>query len=476
MLRAAPREPTPHVVALRELEPQLLQVGVEPVESWDSRREETPPRALVGDVEKGRRDLRMCFQRPTKVEVKRGVPSYVLVHEERAERRHHRRVPSVVTSLPSASRGATKGMMAPMSDGATRARTETCTALGAHREAWDALVAQQPLPSPFLRSWWVENAVGHRPCLVLVLDGETLIGGLALEEDLRLGVPRLLAAGSALAPDHVDLIAAPGRCDDVVGALAQWFRRPGSRLVDLSLTPTPARVADALPRVIENEVVEEAYWAPLPSTFESYYGARPSQLRNSVDRTRRRLTREGVTYHRAAPAEVGAALDALRRLHGAVFGETSHFLPFFERFARVASAGVAAGELTFHQLRAGTQVIATTVTFETCGRLSYYQAGRDPDQRWRGAGVYLERLLLEQAWNDGLREFDHLRGREEYKRAWVGETRPLSRLVACSGPLGRASYYAFEVATDERLRGALRRARELRSAAADRGRLLRRHS
>jgi CelD/BcsL family acetyltransferase involved in cellulose biosynthesis len=341
-------------------------------------------------------------------------------------------------------------------------------ALRSDAPAWDALVLDQPIPSPFLRSWWLDGATGHNPCLLLVRDGAELLGGLALEQDLRLGVPRLLAAGSALAPDHVDLVAASGREEEVVRALASWLRRPGSRLIDLSCAVESPRLAAALQSILSMEVVESAPWTPLSPDFKAYMAERPSRLRNSLDRTSRRLKKEGgARYHRVQLHELEEALETLRRLHQQVFGDRSLFLPYFDRFAAVARLGVAADELVLHQLRVGDTVIASDVTLEVARRVSYYQSGRDMDHRWRGAGVYLECCILEQACNNGFLEFDHLRGVEEYKRGWAPETRHLTRVIAAHGLLGRPVFAAFEVATSPALVSTVNRVRSARSAVLD---------
>ena len=47
---------------------------------------------------------------------------------------------------------------------------------------WDQLVDSSPLPSPFLRSWWLAGAGGAGRHFLLAVEGAHLLGGLALEE------------------------------------------------------------------------------------------------------------------------------------------------------------------------------------------------------------------------------------------------------------------------------------------------------
>lgn len=336
-------------------------------------------------------------------------------------------------------------------------RLEVAAALGSWRGQWDALVLQQPLPSPFLRSWWLEAAVGHRPRFLLVTEQGTLVGGLALEEDRRLRLPRVLTMGSAMQPDHVDLVAVPGRETEVVGALREWFSRPGSRAVDLWCLPAGSRLADAVPGA-EVAEVEGAPWTPLPADFAEYLRSRPAGLPKRVARARKRMGADGVEHRRVPVEELDHALASLRRLHGEVFGETSMFLPYFDRFERAARAGAPAGELVFHELRAGSEVIAIDAVFELAGRISTVQGGRSTDHRWRSAGVALQAAVLEDACDRGIREFDYLRGATEYKRTWAEEVRPLHQLRATSGPLGGATRAMYGAATSPPVVAAVRRA------------------
>lgn len=302
--------------------------------------------------------------------------------------------------------------------------------------AWDRLVELAPLPSPFLRSWWLEHAGNATPLYVLVTDGNRLLGGLALDEDRVLGVQRLRLRGAGpLAPDHLDLVALPDRTDDVVAALARWLRRPGSRLLDLEGLAEGNRLRAALPGPVVELAGEIAPYTLLPADPAEYLARRPSRLRNTLRRTQRKLAAE---YRRAGPAEVDRALADLRRLHAERWPAGSGFLAEFAAFAAAARTGARRGEVVFHELVADGEVVACEVTFEIAGRSSFYQGGRSMADRWRGAGTVLRAAVLDRACREGFSEHDLLRGDEGYKREWAEASRPLVHLRAARGISGRA--------------------------------------
>jgi GNAT acetyltransferase-like protein len=311
-------------------------------------------------------------------------------------------------------------------------RAEVRSSLRGVATAWDDLVDRSPLPSPFLRSWCVEAVAGREPLFVLAFRDDRLLGGMALEKDAVLGVERLRAVGYSLSADHLDLVADPAHVDDVVSALRAWFTRPGARIIDLDGLSENARVIDALPPPFRQFEFDAAPWSPLPATLDEYFALHP-ELPGLVDRPRRRLERAGVEYRVADPDETGAALERLRHLHEAHWGDRSAFLPYFDRFARAATEGAARGEVIVHELWAKDDVVATDVSFEVAGRLSSYQCGRDDDRRWRGAGNWLLALAVSDACERGCHEFDLLRGAEPYKEQWASDSRPLVHAIAAWG-------------------------------------------
>ncbi len=106
---------------------------------------------------------------------------------------------------------------------------------------WDRLVDRAPLPSPFMRSWWLTGVAGPQRRFLLAVEGGRLMGGLALDERGWPGLEVLHMMGSGrLCPDHMDLIAAPGEEEVTISLFRAWFHRPRWTL------PGPGRSARPL--------------------------------------------------------------------------------------------------------------------------------------------------------------------------------------------------------------------------------------
>lgn len=189
-------------------------------------------------------------------------------------------------------------------------RVVEAPSLGEYAAAWDRLVAAMPLPSPFLRSWWLGAVDDGRGAYVLVLDGGRLVGGLPLTKRTLPGltVYRFVGHG-VLCPDHLDVVAATEQAAKVTEALADWARRPGNRLFDLAGVAEQSRIPSWLPGARTHEL-EAAPCEPLPGRPADYFDARARSFRKTVRRTRNRLDRIGARIHRADSAELGTALDA----------------------------------------------------------------------------------------------------------------------------------------------------------------------
>lgn len=343
--------------------------------------------------------------------------------------------------------------------------------LGAHAAAWDALVDRMPLPSPFLRSWWLAEVAVGDPRFVLVLDDDVLVGGLALQRSTRAGVEVLQFLGTGpLEPDHLDLVAAPERVADVVAAVRAWLAA-GDRLVDLIGARPAAWVLDAVPGRGEVTELEVAPYVLLPADRADYLATRQGRMRSTITRTAKRLAKAGVTLRvigpDADPSEVDRSLAALRDLHDGRWGDESGFLASWPGFSAAARAGAAVGEVRFHELvSADGDIVAIEADFVVGGRMSFYQAGRLTDHDLRGSGSALRYDVIGAAIEAGCTEFDLLRGGEEYKTEWADQRRGLIRIRRGTGLRSQALVALARVNATVQGRRALRAAENLPTVEA----------
>src|SRR5215475_1332604 len=223
---------------------------------------------------------------------------------------------------------------------------------------WDQLVDSSPLPSPFLRSWWLAGAGGPGRHFLLVVDGARLLGGLALEQRRPMLSVRVMGDGS-LCPDHLDLLAAPGHEAAVVSLLRDWLCRPGERLLDLKGIRAGSWLVEALPGRVRRQPMVVAPFTPLPDSPEAYRATLPAQFRKNLRVSAKRLAAEGVTHQTIRGQAVPQHLEILRDLHHAQWGSRSGFLPVFDRFAAGFTGGCAADEVAVHELANDDLVVAT---------------------------------------------------------------------------------------------------------------------
>jgi CelD/BcsL family acetyltransferase involved in cellulose biosynthesis len=336
--------------------------------------------------------------------------------------------------------------------------------LNAWSPQWDQLVDSSPLPSPFLRSWWLTGAGGPGRHFLLVVAGAHLLGGLALEKRRSMLSVRMMGDG-LLCPDHLDLLAAPGHEAAVVSLLRDWLCRPGERLLDLKGIRAGSRLIEALPGRVRREPMSAAPFTTLPDSPEAYRATLPPQFRKNLRVATKRLAAEGVTHQTIRGRAGLQRLDILRELHMSQWGSRSDFLPVFDRFAAGFAGGCAADEVVVHELGKDNLVVATVTAFEVAGRMSLYQSARLTDRRWRDATIVLLADIIDDACARGFTEVDFLRGDEPYKRRFTTDHREVLRLVAGKGAVGRLGG-ATHAATFQVTQTAVRSVRFGRSTVA----------
>ena len=306
--------------------------------------------------------------------------------------------------------------------------------LGSWSCQWDRMVDAAAVPSPFMRSWWLTATAGPRPCFLLAVRKDQLLGGLALEESRRLGVSclRMMGAGP-LCPDNLDLLAAPDQEEGVLSLVQTWLGRPGSRLLVFEGVAATSRLVAVLPDGVRPDTMAVAPWTPIPQSSDEYISDRPALFRRNLRRAATRLAATGATHRTQRGSAALERLDVLRKLHHAQWGERSNFLPHFDTFAAGCRLAAEVDELAVHELRADQTVAAILVAFEVGRRVSFYQSARLTDNCWREASTVLLAAAISDACERGFTEVDFLRGDEPYKRNFASQRRDLLRLQVAKG-------------------------------------------
>jgi CelD/BcsL family acetyltransferase involved in cellulose biosynthesis len=179
-------------------------------------------------------------------------------------------------------------------------------------------------------------------------------------------------------------------------------------------------------------------------SWDDYLAAKSSNFRQQARRRERKLEKDHDLRFRLAddPDRLDADLEVLFALHGerwstAGSGALEERRAAFHRdFARVA---LDRGWLRLWLLELDGRPAAAWYGLRFAGRELYYQAGRDPELERAAVGFVLLAHSVREAMNDGMREYDFLRGGEGYKDRFTDDDTVVETWAAGRGPLGRAT-------------------------------------
>lgn len=305
--------------------------------------------------------------------------------------------------------------------------------LGEWASAWDTLSDRAALPSPFLRSWWLEGIRTPVGRYILVVQGDRLLGGLAVERRRALlGVTRYVAMGSGkLCPDHLDLVIDDRCASAVIDALGRWFARPGSRLLDYEGLVDRSWLATCFPDA-SLRAHDVSPYEPLPPDYDDYLAARSQTGRGRLRRIARRLDAEGMSCRRVAQDRIDDALEAFWALH-AMRSERAEIVSERERIDRAVRSGAACGGVVAYTAEREGQVVAVELEFVARDRLCVYQQARRMGPEFANIGSRLTAFVIQDGCRVGYGELDLLRGGEAYKASLTSHRRELMRLVAARG-------------------------------------------
>jgi len=175
---------------------------------------------------------------------------------------------------------------------------------------------------------------------------------------------------------------------------------------------------------------------PLPRHWEQFAAGLPHGLRRNLRRYREKLERLGpIAFETADESTLPEHIDALVNLHrvrwlarhddeGMIAGRQ------METFHRAAALALYyRGIARFHALRLDGRIVASVYALVENGRACGYLTGFDPALEAFSLGSLMLGYTIRRSIEEGVMEFDFLRGEEPYKTTWGARQRQSSRLL-----------------------------------------------
>lgn len=339
-------------------------------------------------------------------------------------------------------------------------------AFAAFADRWDRVVAKSGAPNAFmtadwLQAWWTYFGSGRGLWLLVIAPRQGEPVGVApmmvtphRAGGVRLRVLGFVGADAPTCADHLEVASLPGWEHEVADAVgrhllrhsrrwdvADWIGVPGASV-------SMAGVADLVERSGRRSLRVPSPPCPhLPleppwDAYEQHLQRKFRDIRKYLAAVERRGGRFVLVR---TERELGRILGELRRL-SLLRVRSKGAVPGLERddlFGFVTEIGgrfLRRGWLRLYALEADGAVIGTNLNFAYGAKVYGYMSGFDPTWNRHGVGTVMMRHVIRCSLEEGLQEYDFLRGDEDYKYRWTSRQRSATTLRVVNHPL---RYWAF---------------------------------
>lgn len=317
---------------------------------------------------------------------------------------------------------------------------------------WDSLLVDSAIHVPFLRhaylrAWWLTLGGGEwqqaELAVVLAYQEGRLIGAAPLFFACnREQEPALLLIGSIEVTDYLDVLARPEDLQAFLDGLMDFLDSPASppwKVLDwwniLENSPTLRALEQAARRKGWNLIqgrLQHCPYIPLPGDWETYLAGIDKKQRHEIRRKIRRLEESGVgsRYYRVEdPATLEEEIQAFLNMM-ADDEKKAAFLtePMRKLFPAVIRCAFETGCLHLVFLEIAGEKAAGYICFNYLNRIWVYNSGLYRRFQEYSPGWVLLGYLLKWSNENGIREFDFMRGDEDYKYRFGGVDRFVMRV------------------------------------------------
>jgi hypothetical protein len=226
--------------------------------------------------------------------------------------------------------------------------------------------------------------------------------------------------------------ALPGACTalgvDWTAAVQAIRRLPGSAVVRLQPLDTGAAWVTALEKSLRSAGYRTSryfasgnWYQPVPTDgFSAYWRQRPSALRNSTERGKRRLNKAG-NWRIDLVDEPGPKLEAALAAYQNVYAQSwKQPEPCPEFIPSLAKLGAETGWLRLGVLWLNGEPLAAQLWLTCGGKANIYKLAYIKGVEKLSAGSVLTQAMMQHAMDvDRVTEVDYLSGDDAYKADWM---------------------------------------------------------
>jgi CelD/BcsL family acetyltransferase involved in cellulose biosynthesis len=315
---------------------------------------------------------------------------------------------------------------------------------------WNLLLTQSAqknifLTPEWLMTWWRVMGQNGQLYLLAVEDENNQLMGLAplmiqskgWLSGMSIREISFLATDAACS-DHLDFLSRRGKEEEVATAISRFLRENQQDWDMLNLSDLQANSPTL--DILRREFAHDHIWRekegaacpylPLTGSWESYLAGKSSNFRQKVRYKRRRFQKQ--TGGRLVQCETSEqAIEALEQLFALnparwqAKGEKSAFSKMtFQSFHReIAQLFLAKGWLDLAYLEVDDEIAAIIYNYNYKNKVFFYNTAFHPQWSKYGTGSILLAHSIEEAFEEGIEEYDFLRGAYSYKYEWTDSTR-----------------------------------------------------
>jgi len=333
-------------------------------------------------------------------------------------------------------------------------RYNTFEELANYKQDWHALLSQSASHVPFLtyeylKTWWETRGGGEWPqdsqlVLVAAFQEDHLVGIAPLfHSNNILGKPALMFVGAIEVSDFLDFIVKPEDLPGFTQGLIDFLLNsdlPPWEVLDLynllEESPTLAGLkSEAETRGWKHQEIhlQPSPYIPLPGNFEAYLAQIDKKQRHEIRRKLRNvdqsLAEPGLYFtedEENLEADVQAFIDMMAQDPNKRDFLTDAMRQHIHNTARIA---FEQGWLHLAFFTLDGEKAAANLSFNFNDRLWLYNSGWKWEYRDYSPGWVLLAYLIEWAAENGIQEFDFMRGDEPYKYKFGGVDRHVYRVT-----------------------------------------------